>query len=65
MPPWPWARTAGTLVTGIFAPSCVTSETRPTFSVINMRPSGRNAMRQGRLNVATFVIVNGMVASAC
>src|ERR1039457_3835594 len=30
---------------------------------MSMRPSGRNAMRQGRLNVATWVIVNGRVAS--
>src|SRR4051812_37711232 len=28
-----------------------------------MRPSGRKAMRQGRLNVATWVIVNGRLGS--
>src|SRR6267142_267494 len=43
----------------IFCPCWVTSQTGPTFSVTSMRPSGRNAMRHGRLNVATWVIVNG------
>src|SRR6266571_8196223 len=63
MPPCPWYGTAGTFSTGIFSPSWVTSQTGPTFSVMSMRPSGRNAMRQGSLNVATWVIVNGRLDS--
>ena len=35
----------------------------PTFSVISMRPSGRNARRHGRLKVATWVMTNGKLAS--
>ena len=31
----------------------------PTFSVTSMRPSGRNAMRQGRSNSAIFSTLNG------
>ena len=64
MPPWPSCRTAGVLAMRVFAPCGVTSQTGPGFSVMSMRPSGRNAMRQGRLNVATFVIVNGRLGSA-
>src|SRR5438034_6276549 len=63
MPPWPWYRTAGTLSIGVFSPCWVTSQTGPTFSVISIRPSGRKAIRQGSLNVATWVIVNGRLAS--
>ena len=63
MPPCPWYRTAGTLSIGVFSPCWVTSQTGPTFSVTSMRPSGRNAMRQGSLNVATCVIVNGTSGS--
>ena len=63
MPPCPCDSTAGTFVTGVFSPFCVTSQSGPTFSVMSMRPSGRNAMRHGRLKVATWVIVNGRVAS--
>ena len=63
MPPWPCDSTFGTFATGVLAPCCVTSQTGPTFSVMSMRPSGRNAMRHGRLNVATCVIVNGRLAS--
>src|SRR4029078_10890300 len=63
MPPCPPYRTAGAFDTGVFAPCCVTSHSRPTFSVISMRPSGRNAMRHGRLNSATCVNVNGKLDS--
>ena len=35
----------------------------PTFSVISIRPSGRNASRHGRLKVATWVMTNGKLAS--
>ncbi len=63
MPPWPWDSTAGALATGVFSPAGVTSQTGPTFSVTIMRPSGRKAMRQGRLNVATLVMAKGTVAS--
>src|SRR5262249_35716800 len=35
----------------------------PTFSVITIRPSGRNPSRHGRLNVATLVMTNGKMAS--
>src|SRR5258708_10880806 len=63
MPPCPWYRTAGTFSTGVFAPCWVTSQAGPTFSVMSMRPAGRNAMRQGSLNVATSVIVNGRLGS--
>src|SRR5262245_57098835 len=31
---------------------------------MSMRPSGRNAIRQGRLNVVTCVIVNGWFGSS-
>ena len=41
----------------------MTSQSGPTFSVMSMRPSGRKAIRQGRLNVVTCVIVNGRLAS--
>ena len=64
MPPCPSCKTAGTFATRVFAPCWVTSQTGPGFSVMSMRPSGRKAMRQGRLNVATLVIVNGSVGSA-
>src|SRR5262245_4462486 len=63
MPPCPCHKTGGTLSTGVFSPCCVTSHTGPTFSVISMRPSGRNAMRQGSLNDATCVTVNGRLGS--
>src|SRR5262245_54485495 len=63
MPPCPCHRTGGTLSTGVFSPVCVTSHTGPTFSVMSMRPSGRNAMRQGSLNDATWVMVNGKLGS--
>src|SRR4051794_26533289 len=66
MPPCPSDSTVGTLATGILAPAWVTSQIGPVFSVTSMRPSGRKAMRQGRLKVATCVIVNGRLASgAC
>src|SRR5205085_3805949 len=64
-PPCPWCNTAGTFVTGVFVPCWVTSHTAPGFSVMSIRPSGRNAMRQGRLKVATCVIVKGVLASGC
>src|SRR6516164_7829794 len=35
----------------------------PTFSVITIRPSGRNPSRHGRLKVATLVMTNGKLAS--
>src|SRR5690348_9455764 len=35
----------------------------PIFSVTNMRPSGRKAIRQGSSNVAVVVILKGSVAS--
>src|ERR1035437_2323420 len=35
----------------------------PTFSVTSMRPSGRNASRQGSSNVLTVVMVKGRLAS--
>ena len=35
----------------------------PIFSVTNMRPSGRKAIRQGSPKVATVVILKGRVAS--
>src|SRR5215471_10270709 len=63
MPPCPCQRTGGTLSTGVFPPCGVTSQTGPTFSVMSIRPSGRNAMRHGRLNVATWVMVNGSSGS--
>src|SRR5678815_1309726 len=63
MPPCPWDNTFGTFFTGVFTPCCVTSHTGPTFSVMSMRPSGRNAIRHGRLNSATLVIVNGWSSS--
>src|SRR3954463_8895661 len=63
MPPCPWCRTAGTFAMGVFSPCWVTSQTGPTFSVTSMRPSGRNATRHGRLNVATCVMVNGTLGS--
>src|SRR5215469_15762733 len=44
-------------------PCGVTSQMGPTFSVTSMRPSGRKAMRQGRLKVATDVMLNGTLAS--
>ncbi len=66
MPPCPSANTAGTPVTGVFAPAWVTSQTGPVFSVISMRPSGRKASRQGRLKVATGAMTKGVVGSgAC
>ena len=52
-----------TFSTGVFSPCCVTSHNGPTFSVISIRPSGRKAIRQGRLKVATLVNVNGSVGS--
>src|SRR5262245_61105023 len=64
MPPCRSYKTAGTFATGVLAPCGVTSQRGPTFSVTSMRPSGRNAIRHGRLNVATSVIVNGRLASA-
>src|SRR5665213_3423966 len=63
MPPCPWANTAGTFDTAVFAPCCVTSQSGPTFSVMSMRPSGRNAMRHGKLNVVTWLTVNGRLDS--
>src|SRR5207253_4943727 len=63
MPPCPCQSIAGTLSTGVFSPCCVTSHTGPTFSVTSMRPSGRNAMRQGSLKFAISVIVNGRVVA--
>src|SRR5262245_46846210 len=47
----------------VFCPCWVTSQTGPTFSVISMRPSGRKARRQGRLNVVTVVMVKGRLVS--
>src|SRR2546426_1784800 len=47
----------------IFCPCWVTSQTGPTFSVTSMRPSGRNARRQGRLKVVTGVMLKGRLAS--
>ena len=47
----------------IFSPCWDTSQTGPTFSVISMRPSGRKAIRQGSLKVATVVMVKGRLAS--
>src|SRR5439155_24664483 len=47
----------------IFCPSCVTNQTGPTFSVISMRPSGRNASRHGKVKVVTVVIVKGRLVS--
>ena len=44
-------------------PCGVTSQIGPTFSVTSMRPSGRNAMRQGRLKVVTEAMLNGIAAS--
>jgi hypothetical protein len=35
----------------------------PTFSVISMRPSGRKAIRQGRLRVATWTMLKGRLGS--
>src|SRR5579862_1481299 len=35
----------------------------PGFSVISMRPSGRKAIRQGRLNVVTVVMLKGRLGS--
>jgi len=34
----------------------------PAFSVISIRPSGRNASRHGRSKVATWVMTNGKLA---
>src|SRR2546423_15622853 len=47
----------------IFCPCWVTSQTGPTFSVISMRPSGKNAIRHGRLKVVTVVMLKGTAAS--
>src|SRR5579883_1173248 len=44
-------------------PCGVTSQMGPTFSVTSMRPSGRKAMRQGRLKVVTWVKVKGRLGS--
>src|SRR6185312_11664510 len=63
MPPWPFHSTLGALATGVFWPLWVTSHTGPTFSVISIRPSGRKARRQGRLKLATWVMVKGRLAS--
>src|SRR6188472_1420362 len=63
MPFCPCQYTDGVLLTSVFCPCCVTSQTGPTFSVTSMRPSGRKAIRHGRVKVVTVVMVNGMVAS--
>jgi hypothetical protein len=47
----------------IFSPCADTSQMGPIFSVTNMRPSGRKAIRQGNSKVATVVILKGWVAS--
>ena len=47
----------------IFCPCWVTSQTGPTFSVISMRPSGRKAIRHGRVKVVTVVMLKGTLAS--
>src|SRR5262249_9771201 len=47
----------------IFCPSFDTSQTGPTFSVTSIRPSGRNAIRQGSSNVVVVVIVKGTPTS--
>src|SRR5690349_9114796 len=59
MPPCPPYCTAGTLSIAVFSPCCVINQTGPTFSVISIRPSGRNARRHGSLKSATLVSVNG------
>ena len=56
-------RAVGVLSTRIFSPFCETSQTGPDFSVISMRPSGRNASRQGSLKEATVVMVKGRLGS--
>ena len=64
MPTCPDHTAAGTLSIGVFSPCWVMSQTGPTFSVTSMRPSGRNAMRQGNLRSATtLVTVNGRFGS--
>jgi hypothetical protein len=63
IPPCPCANTGRTLATGLFSPVWVTSQIGPTFSVINIHPSGKNARRHGSLKVATFVMTNGKLAS--
>ena len=47
----------------VFCPCWVTSQTGPTFSVTSMRPSGRKASRQGKVKVATVVMLKGRLAS--
>src|SRR5437868_8026805 len=63
MPPCPPNKTAGTFITGVFFPCCVTSHTGPVFSVMSMRPSVTNAMRHGNASSATLVIVKGRTLS--
>ena len=63
MPPCPSDNTAGTWATGVLAPCWVTSQIGPTFSVTSMRPSGRKAIRQGRLKLATWAMAKGVEAS--
>ena len=53
MPFWLLYWAAGTLSTAVLRPFSVTSQMGPTFSVTSMRPSGRKAMRHGRLKVVT------------
>jgi hypothetical protein len=43
-PAWFRKSTGGTFVTVVFVPSCATSHTAPGFSVMSIRPSGRNAI---------------------
>ena len=57
--------TGGVPETMDFCPSCVTSQSGPAFSVTSMRPSGRKAIRHGRVKVVTVVILNGTATSGC
>ena len=50
-------------MTGVLAPCCVTNTIPPTFSVISIRPSGRKAIRQGRLRVVTWTMLKGRLGS--
>ncbi len=49
MPPWPWRRTAGTFATGVLSPCWVTSQTGPTFSVIEHASIGQERDAPGQI----------------
>src|SRR6476659_7806577 len=64
MPFWPCQYTGGVPASGaIFSPWGETNQMGPIFSVTNMRPSGRKAIRQGSSNVDVVVMLKGSAAS--